>query len=218
MPALILSTLTAQHFPLAFLPRATLQGALLSSLAMLVLPFTLPLLRSDTLEQRSLPSIHSHSTPDLELEQDQRYSHHFVTHGCKRKDSAKFLSTYMDVGSLDGVPGLPPGSGRVADRIRRLEEQNDAAQASLLASTTKKRPRTMAGTSTDGRAGPQAPLPVVYPLHYKRFVRRTKSNRPETPLYRSQPVESGETRCMHRSPGDRYRCSTTRQHLPLWRR
>ena len=50
--------------------------------------------------------------------------------------------------------------------------------------------------------GAQTGVPIVYPLHYKRFVRRTSNGRflgspPGTPLYRSDPPTDNEERIIH---------------------
>ena len=85
--------------------------------------------------------------------------------------------------------GLKPATGSVSvkDRVAALEAKGKEAESESIVRTPLSRENAAKAASkatTQHLIAPQ----VVYPLHYKRFMRRTSSGtpvRPETPIYRS---------------------------------
>ncbi|CAK1355578.1 hypothetical protein CB0940_00707 [Cercospora beticola] len=79
----------------------------------------------------------------------------------------------------------------VADRVRAFESK---ATCPFSVTTTRKDGKTRADT-TSTRDDTEQPVPLVFPLHVRRFTRRTGNGRflrPQTPLYRSCPDDDTE--------------------------
>ena len=81
------------------------------------------------------------------------------------------------------MPKPAPGAFSVRDRVAALE-----AQGTKVISTNSKKPEAIKPIPTN--FGEKSTVPMIYPLHYKRFLRRTSSGtamKPDTPFYRSLP-------------------------------
>ena len=75
----------------------------------------------------------------------------------------------------------------VRERVAALEAKGKK-EIAAAASTVKQQHQQQIVIKGGGDVAKKSDVPIVYPLHYKRFVRRTSSGtplRPETPLYRS---------------------------------
>ena len=73
------------------------------------------------------------------------------------------------------------------DRVAALEARSQEEGSESVARTPLWRENTAKSVSKAATKAPDVPQ-IVYPLHYKRFVRRTSSGtpvRPDTPIYRS---------------------------------
>ncbi|SMQ50060.1 unnamed protein product [Zymoseptoria tritici ST99CH_3D7] len=84
-------------------------------------------------------------------------------------------------------PAIRTSTVKVADRVRNLELKQVQSRQTLRKSTAGDGPPELLGKSGDGN------VPLVFPLHVKRFVRRQRNGsplRPETPLYQSDPDQN----------------------------
>ncbi|PPJ53417.1 hypothetical protein CBER1_01023 [Cercospora berteroae] len=107
------------------------------------------------------------------------------------------IETQLD-GGADTTPseawnqtsGARSHTVNVADRVRAFESR---ATGPFSVTTTRKDGKTRANT-TSTRDDLEQPIPLVFPLHVRRFTRRTGKGylRPQTPLYRSCPGDDAE--------------------------
>ncbi|GIZ40317.1 hypothetical protein CKM354_000366100 [Cercospora kikuchii] len=143
--------------------------------------------QSTTRGQLALPSKREIKRDEHTIQKQARTSTHEVK-----------VETQLD-GSADTTPseawnqasGARSHVVNVADRVRAFESK---ATGPFSVATSRKDGKMRADT-TSTRDDTEQPVPLVFPLHVRRFTRRTGNGRflrPQTPLYRSCPDDDTE--------------------------